>query len=438
MREGIIMRRGMRLALLAAIVLAAGGAGCGKRVAMLPASPEGPIVDVRGDAGLPLLVGTAKEVITPSGRVYLAGFGNMRLSWGAHDDLYVRTIVFKQGREKLALSVVDVVGLMRPEVVAMKAGVSGFREDQIIIASTHTHSGPDTMGLWGPVPLVSGVDPKFIARIGQAVADTIAAAERSAVPVTAATAVYQADPTIMENHREGEPADHQMGLMVFRGADGKTVATLWTAVGHPETMWGDNHLITADYPGRVCELIEQAYGGGAVFFSGDLGAMMTPTYPPPGVKRDFARLERVSQAIFADVQRGMALLEPETSPVLRHKMSRFLFPAENENFMTMLKIGLVHREVYEGEQILTEVHVIELGSAQFVTFPGEAYPKLGLSVRARQKPHAFQIGLADDELGYILYPADYGTKLYEYETTVCAGPRLSERVEEELTKLLEE
>jgi len=175
-----------------------------------------------------------------------------------------------------------------------------------------------------------------------------------------------------------------------------------------------------------------------VFFSGDLGAMMTPTYPPPGEKRDFARLERVSQAVFADVERGMGLLEDEHEPMLSHRRSRFLFPAENKNFMTMMKIGLVHRDLYEGEQVLTEVNVIELGSAEFITFPGEAYPKLGLSLRARQKPHSFQIGLADDELGYIIYPEDYGTELYKYETTVCAGPRLSVRVEEELAKLLGE
>ena len=99
--------------------------------------------------------------------------------------------------------------------------------------------------------------------------------------------------------------------------------------------------------------------------------------------------------------------------------------------------GIFQREIFEGDQIVTEVSVIEIGSAQFVTFPGEAYPKQGLKIRERQKPNSFQIALANDELGYILYPEDYGTELYKYETSVCAGPELAVEMEKALYFLLE-
>jgi len=60
-----------------------------------------------------------------------------------------------------------------------------------------------------------------------------------------------------------------------------------------------------------------------------------------------------------------------------------------------------------------------------------------MAVRAKQKPNSFQIGLADDELGYIIYAKDYGTELYDYETTMCASPELAGMVEQELARLLE-
>lgn len=421
-----------------AVILLAIAVGCRKQIGVEALPPLPGTLVKTGDLGAPLLAGFAKEKITPAGPVFMAGFNPMRISRGAHDDLYVRTLLLKQGAEKLALVAVDCVGIQGPDIAMIKSAVKNFREDQVIIASTHTHSGPDTMGLWGIPPLVSGRSERYLQRIAAAVADTIAAAENSAVPVTASTAVYEANPSIMVNFREGEPEDHHMGLMVFRDDQGATLATLWTAVGHPETMWDDNHLLSADYPGRVCALIEKEFGGGAIFVSGDLGAMMSPARPDPGQKHDWARLERVSQKIFADVKRGRALLEPEIAPRLLHRQTKFAFPFSNDTFRKAVQLKLFSREVYSGNQVITEVNLIEIGSAQFVTFPGEVYPKLGLAIRAHQKKNSFQIGLADDELGYIIYPRDYGAELYHYETTMCAGPELSLRMEKAILELLSE
>jgi len=424
-------------------LLAAGwvllAAGCAHKLELAALPPiKNPTAEVKGDSAAALQAGFAKQAFTPRSPVFLAGFNPMRLSYGAHDDLMVRTLVLKQGSEKLALVAVDAIGIQRTDILAFKAGVPGFRPDQILIASTHTHSGRDTLGLWGLPPVISGRSSKFMKTIGQAVAATIRQAEAAAVPVQASTAVWEADPSIMVNDRQGEPEDHHMGLMVFRDPQGNTVATLWNAVGHPETMFEHNHYLTADYPGRVSALVEQEYGGGAIFFNGALGAMMTPAHPQPGQKADWPRLERVSQQVFAEVKRGMGRLEAEKAPRLVHRVSEVVFPAQNDLFVKLMQYGILSRQLYEGKQILTEVNLIEIGSAQFVTFPGEDYPKQGLAIRRMQKAHAFQIGLADDELGYILYPKDYGTKLYEYETTMCAGPELSQRLEQALTELLKE
>ncbi len=399
---------------------------------------KNPVIDVRSDPSAPLLAGFAKEAVTPKSPVFIAGFGIMRLSVGAHDDIFVRSLVIKQGGEKLAMVSIDVIGLQRTDVLAIKAGVAGYRPEQILIHSTHTHAGPDTLGLWGLPPLISGRSQRYVNRIGRAVAATIARADADVVPVDAATAAYQADPTIMINSNEGEPEDHHMGLMVFRDQGGAAVATILNVVGHPEAMWDDNHYLSADFAGRVCELVEENYGGGAIFFSGALGGIMTPARPGPGESHDFPRMERISQKIFADVVRGMDLLVAEQSPALLYRTALIPVIVANDDFKLMMRLGLFDREIFEGDRIVTEVSVIEIGSAHFVTFPGEAYPKQGLKIRAEQKPHSFQIALANDELGYILYPDDYASELYEYEASVCVGPTLSERMEEALLILLEE
>src|SRR5258708_39489505 len=107
----------------------------------------------------PLLVGIAEADITPKidkdKPVYMAGFGNNRKATGVHDPLMARVIVFKQGDKKIALVSVDLVGFFHTYVTRVREQLKGFT--YVLISSTHSHEGPDTLGLWGPHPLKSAI-----------------------------------------------------------------------------------------------------------------------------------------------------------------------------------------------------------------------------------------------------------------------------------------
>lgn len=399
---------------------------------------QNPTLDLAGDPAAPLEVGFASEKITPSGPVWMAGFGAGRRSLGVHDDLFVRVLVLRQGQAKILLAAFDLVGLQGDQMAAVKAAVADFAPEQMIVASTHTHSGPDVMGMWGPIEMTSGIDPAYIRSLGQKLAAAADRAESGLRPARVFSAVYKMAPEIMFNANLGEPMDETMGLLVFRGLDGGTIATLVNAAGHPETMWGDNRHLTSDYPGRVCALIEEKLGGGAIFFNGALGAMITPNLPQSREGRGWETLERVSQSVFAEVERGMALLEEEKEPNLRLKRATILCPVKNTRFTLGALLGILKRSVHPGLELSLTVSALEVGSIQAVTFPGEAYPKLGLKVRAMQKPKSFQFGLADDEVGYIIYPDDARIPLYGYEASVCVNPELSVMIEKTLAALLAE
>jgi len=412
--------------------------GCLKMV-KVEAAPEiiNPVADVASDPGETFMAGFAVEVITPERPVWMAGFDFLRRSDGVHDDLFARALVFRQGDEKLAMVSLDLIGMNRFDVERIKARVTGFRPDQILIHCTHVHAGPDTMGLWGLPPFYSGRDEAYMEDIFAAVVRAIEDAEDAARPVSAWTAVYQMDPDLMRNQNEGEPVDNTMGIMVFKDRAGRAVATLINATGHPEVLWQNNHKISADYPGVVYRLVEDKYGGGAIFFSGALGSLITPNAPLPFEDRDFDDVEDFGARVAAEVDRGVALLVREDRPSIVHKTSLIQVHVENKIYNVLQDAGMIERKVYEGNSLVTEVNLIEIGSAQFVTFPGEAYPKQGLNIRARQKPNSFQIALANDELGYILYPEDYGSDLYAYESTLCPGPDLAVEIESALLELLE-
>ena len=82
---------------------------------------------------------------------WLAGFGNGRAVSSVHDDIWSRTITFRQGDVSLALVSVDLVGYFNDDIQRLNDAVSaaGLTFDHIIVSSTHVHSAPDVLGQWG-------------------------------------------------------------------------------------------------------------------------------------------------------------------------------------------------------------------------------------------------------------------------------------------------
>ena len=69
---------------------------------------------------------------------------------------------FKLSKSTLVLVALDLIGFFRPDVYEVIRVKVNRPDVQIVIASTHTHHGPDTMGLWGPDQKTRGVDEVWI------------------------------------------------------------------------------------------------------------------------------------------------------------------------------------------------------------------------------------------------------------------------------------
>jgi len=119
-----------------------------------------------------LYAGAAVRRITPdldAGPAYLAGFQANRPATGVHDHLHVRAMALRAGESGDAspflLAVCDLIGLLHADVLAIRraAAPHGLDTSALVVACTHVHSGPDTIGLWGRSRLRSGVDPDYLA-----------------------------------------------------------------------------------------------------------------------------------------------------------------------------------------------------------------------------------------------------------------------------------
>jgi len=146
----------------------------------------GLIVEAR-ETDKPFLAAASSAVITPDVRnatVYMAGFDNNRVAAGVHDDLYVRCLALRAGERTVELCSVDLIGLSYDDVRKIRRAVQRLvpQITHLIVASTHNHEGPDTIGLWGPTPARSGLDPKYMDWLDGQIAQTAVRVARKLQP----------------------------------------------------------------------------------------------------------------------------------------------------------------------------------------------------------------------------------------------------------------
>lgn len=318
-------------------------------LALLLALPA--VAHARGD----LRVGTCKRDITPvspslapayeaafgepatvnhTDPVYLAGFGNDRQATGYHDRLWARGVVIDGRGGRVALVALDVVGYFANEVETIRALVppqAGI--DYVVVHSTHQHEGPDTLGLWGPDQLTTGIDYGYLDFVNAAAADCLAEAAanlrkaRMRLATTSALGLSLgldaeddgfgvADGKVLEGdlalapETEGRFVDPRLAVMQFTERNPEPVQwghffralvhylfggqrdpgfwTRWLAprfpvlatvvnfASHPESLGSSNTQLTSDFPHFARERLEEEYGGLAIWVSADLGVLQGP------------------------------------------------------------------------------------------------------------------------------------------------------------------
>ena len=420
-----------------------------------------------------LRAGAAKTVITPDvhkHRVYMAGFGHNRIATGVHDDLYARCLALEAGGQILALCSVDVIGLFYDDLLKIRdqVKVQAPEVSHLIVASTHVHEGPDTLGLWGPDQLHTGIDEDYLQLLDSQIAATAVRASRSMQP--ARLELSRDDHPLLGTLQSVDrpPVVKDPYLFVMRVTtinSGVPIAILVNWSDHPETLGGENTEITADYPYWVCRYVENHLGGTAIFFSGSigkvstLGAQVALADPETGeIAQDhtWKKAELVGTKLGRLAERALKSSEaPPVHSILIRKSTLFA-PLENDHFRVALAAGVFsgRKPLYTdgkpdgstvekvltdkgkirlatGHDLQTEVDYVQLRSsdravAEIVTIPGEIYPELtngGVTrypgadypeapfepvVREHLKSrYQFILGLGNDELGYVIPKAEW-------------------------------
>jgi len=394
-----------------------------------------------------LRAGAAKRVITPEvtpgAGIFLGGFGNNRLATGVHDELYARCLALSAGARPVVLCGVDTIGLFLEDVQKIRARVTG---SEVIIAATHDHEAPDTLGLWGSAMGVSGLDEHYNALVVQRVAEAATEAVQALRPARLRVARHHSPELDGFVHDNRPPVVLDSELVILSASDrkGAVIGTVVNWANHPETLGSRNTLITADYAGYFYTGLEQRLGGVAVLLVGAIGGMQSPlgakvTDPATGQAApdsSFRKAELIGRRVAELAAEAVLKSKPVAVKELAYAERPLRVPVSNAGYLLAAKAG-----VFKGRKPMgadagtsTVVGYLRLGprgkpALEAALVPGELYPELSVGGVERmpgadfpeaaiepalkklmRAPCRMLIGLANDEIGYIIPKAEWDEK----------------------------
>lgn len=354
--------------------------------------------------------------------LWMAGFGHNRAANGVRgeesgmvgdgDGIWARAIALRQGDTTLAIVAIDTVGYFNNDVemVCEKLIENGVDDvDYLIVHATHTHEGPDTMGLWGKELFESGYLPDYRAQLHEQLADAVASAIKDLREVASMkvgevdVSTYHENGTanLIRDSRDPWVADEMISAMHLRDKDGMPIATVINYGCHPETLADDNTLVTSDFVHALRRTVEigseweiapdrPGLGGPAIYLNGAVGGMMTTlgvqVWNPDGdmhQQASFEKADSVGQMLGEMALDAIEEGDEIMAPRLRFASKRYRAPVVNTNFKLMFQQGILEREVFNAdtpgkEEIETEMALVELGPLQMLTVPGELLPELAI------------------------------------------------------------
>jgi hypothetical protein len=430
-------------------------------------------------APLPSLqAGFAAVDITPElGKkpVFLAGFGHNRKATAIHDPIMARAVVLREGDRKIALASVDLVGLFHATVTRIRQQLPGFT--YVLVSSTHNHEGPDSLGLWGSNPFFSGVDPAYMKRVEEGIVQAIRDADKSAQSVNARIGTARA-PELLHDGREPIVKHDELVALRFDHAEtGKPAGLVVQWNCHPETLESKNTRISADFVAATVAHLHKKHGCPVVYLTGTVGGLMTSLHVEvkddegkPLADGTFEKTTRYGQLVGQLADRALTQSKAVSLTPFEVRSREVFLPLTNPVFVLGWQLGVLKRDAFvwnndpakaeplkgtkipkQGACLKTELAWLRLGDLEIAAIPGEIYPELVLGkvqdppdpgadfpkapiepaiYHQLKRPYRMIVGLASDEIGYIIPkrqwdekpPFCYGRKRAQYGEINSLGP----------------
>lgn len=243
-------------------------------------------------------VGAASVVITPEKPMWMAGYAaRTKPATGKLTELWAKALWLRDVAGKQAVLItLDVVGIDRALGLTIRKRIAKEQDlplSSIIIATSHTHSGPVVAGNLRPMHL--DIVPRaeqerireYAMQLEQWCSDVVKKAKAEAAPASlqfghglATFAVNRrnnnegAVPGLRAKGRLVGPVDHDVPVLVARNLEGEPIAIVFGYACHATVL--DGYEWCGDYPGYAQIEVEKAFPGATALFVAGCGADQNP------------------------------------------------------------------------------------------------------------------------------------------------------------------
>lgn len=371
-----------------------------------------------------LRAGVAHAVINPPSGTDLTGYaGRSSGCKGIHDGLHAKALVISDGQTRAAIVSLDILGLAAYHVAAVRETVesaTGIPAANLLIGTSHTHSGPATQFLRACGEVCDHYLDTLLARI----ADTVAEASENMFPASFGHDEGSADVAINRRASDG-PRDCTVAIWRFTRENGAPLATLFNHACHAVVLEGSNLLVSADWPGAAQRAIEGELGGQAMFLQGCCGNIN------PRDRGGYDVMERVGRQVAASVE--SVINDIPTRPDVRlriaaetvhlplrpppsrddleatvREMDGLLAGADESTPLGAIHIWTAYRDwartlldtAEHPVSVPIEIQRLTLGDAHMLALPGEIFVEYALRLKSRA-PNLMVVGYANGNIGYV-------------------------------------
>ena len=374
-----------------------------------------------------ITAGAASKVINNEiGTVIQGASVNQRVKY-IRDDLEANALYLKGSEEPVLLISCDLAALETDFAASFReaaGAASGVPPQNVLIACTHTHSGPSVV----PTNYHKKVDTAYMERLGKWLGELASEAVSSARPARvgwglgAARVGYnrrccwadgthsmhgdtsRADFTGLEG-----PDDPSHLAVFFEDEQRKLIAVFHSNTSHPTCFYGADFL-SADFPGAARNYLRGVLGAIPVlYFNGSFGdiANVRQDCERTGGESREQRMERCAHLVAGETLRLLHEASWHEDVALRHAFEDVEIPVRLPSPERLAEATALLARVDAGEEVpawetmrahgaallqkrfgdratdVLRVHAVRVGEVALAAQPCELYSQFGLSIKRR-------------------------------------------------------
>jgi hypothetical protein len=402
-------------------------------------------------------VGFSKQDITPQQLPfdYLGGEGYQRVGTTVVSPLYVRTVAIaaadghgEPAGPPVVISSIDAQGWFSgyqagpggtgvadyglDQIRAAAAAAAHVPVQNIAFSSTHSHTAPDGLGVWGGAP-ASYMEQVLAASIASVV-EAVSTMQRAWLrhgDADGSSYVYNPIPTSVPPDQYSDPNTwpQYTALTVLQALAWGTerpIVTMFDFGTHPDILEG-SPLISPDWPAETIDHVVSTDGGDAIFLPGVMGS--EPIFPGGDNQPHTNAYLESEEAIYSHeidgvVDRALAGAVPVTVGGVGASTVHVDVPATNALLLGVdlvdapsdvskeVGVGHVERAIVPpyliGTVMRIPVGVLRIGDGALFETPGEVYSDVFFSARDQIHADWYAVStLTDDQIGYLVMPAEW-------------------------------